>query len=167
MDAIDLETDNEVLKYLWDKIPHKMELIKLDEKYQKFIDDQDFCTTEDVDKAIDKIVEWFYDDESTYCNKLISKLMDFQGEHQEYIQDKLQSVPEVVELIVDIKNMEKANKIKQEIDNGETDDWTKVKDSDDLKLLYKQEEGQKLYTFYGEKVINAPLFNLSSILREL
>jgi hypothetical protein len=50
-------------------------------------------------------------------------------------------VPEVVELIIDLKNIDKANLIVQEIDNGDTDEWTKVKDTPELKLFYKQEEG--------------------------
>ena len=163
---MDLETDNNLLKYLWNKIDNKHDLIDLDVQYNKYVHDTVINTEEDVDSAISKIVEWFYDDEGAYCNKLIQKLQ-LSESLQEYIQGQLQSVPEVVELIIDLKNIDKANLIVQEIDNGDTDEWTKVKDTPELKLFYKQEEGQKLYTFYCEKLINAPLFNLASVMREM
>ena len=35
-----------------------------------------------------------------------------------------------------------------------------------MKIWYKQDEGRELYTFYMEKLIEAPLFNVLSILAE-
>ena len=103
---MDLETDNNLLKYLWNKIDNKHDLIDLDVQYNKYVHDTVINTEEDVDSAISKIVEWFYDDEGAYCNKLIQKLQ-LSESLQEYIQEQLQSVPEVNELIIDLKNIDK------------------------------------------------------------
>ena len=54
----------------------------------------------------------------------------------------------------------------QMVDNGETKDWKKFMDKDHVKLYYKQEGVGSLYTFYMEKIINAPLFNVISVLAE-
>ena len=44
--------------------------------------------------------------------------------------------------------------------------WNKFVNNKDLKIYYRQEDGKSLYTFYCEKLVNAPLFNLVSVLAE-
>lgn len=52
------------------------------------------------------------------------------------------------------------------LDKGESYNWKKFMDRDTIKLYYKQEGVGSLYTFYMEKIVNAPLFNLISVLAE-
>ena len=40
-------------------------------------------------------------------------------------------------------------------------------DSEDLKLYYRKDPNSNLQTFYQEKIVNAPIFDLISILREV
>lgn len=60
------------------------------------------------------------------------------------------------------ETIERVRKIK----NDEDDNWKKFANGENLKLFYKQEPGNSLYSFYGEKVIDAPIFNVLSILAE-
>ena len=73
------------------------------------------------------------------------------------------------ELIVDYANAENAIRIVEGLQNGDSqrDEWKKFKNADDFKIYYKKEPDKSLYTFYSEKVINAPVFNLIAVLREV
>mmetsp|Transcript_31737 Transcript_31737/g.48654 ORF Transcript_31737/g.48654 Transcript_31737/m.48654 type:complete len:103 (+) Transcript_31737:169-477(+) len=52
------------------------------------------------------------------------------------------------------------------IREGKTDDWHKFTNNETTKLFYKKEDGKSLYTFYCEKIVEAPIFNLISIMAE-
>ena len=54
----------------------------------------------------------------------------------------------------------------QDVKDGVHDGWSKFTNYDSLKVWYKKEEGLDLYTFYCEKLVRAPLFNLLSIIAE-
>lgn len=58
--------------------------------------------------------------------------------------------------------MARFNKIR----NNEPDDWIQLENKEQLKLKYKLQPGKSLYTFYGVKVVKAPMINLASILLE-
>lgn len=53
-----------------------------------------------------------------------------------------------------------------EIRNDNSELWTTIVDSDKLKLKYHRVEGQSAHTFYGEKIIQAPMINFKSVLLE-
>ena len=54
----------------------------------------------------------------------------------------------------------------QGIADGTDQSWTRHKDTPEVKIFYKQENGFSNMTLYMEKVIRAPLINVLAILAE-
>ena len=52
------------------------------------------------------------------------------------------------------------------IADGSDQSWTRHKDTPEVKIFYKYEDGFRNCTLYMEKVINAPLINLLAIFAE-
>lgn len=52
------------------------------------------------------------------------------------------------------------------MDNGTDQRWLRFTDYPTLKVYYRLENGRSLYTFYCEKLIQAPLFNVLSVIAE-
>lgn len=52
------------------------------------------------------------------------------------------------------------------MDEGSDKKWLKFTDYPTLKVYYRLENGRSLYTFYCEKLIQAPLFNVLSVIAE-
>jgi hypothetical protein len=50
---------------------------------------------------------------------------------------------------------------------GKDNSWNKFMNGEDLKIFYRKEEGKGIYTFYLEKMAEAPLFNVLSVISEL
>ena len=66
----------------------------------------------------------------------------------------------------DFEIYEKSIILIEKVVNDDCSDWKKFLNKDTIKLYYKQEDEKSLYTFYMEKLINAPLFNVISVLAE-
>ena len=96
-------TTKDLLSRLWSKLSNHQNLLAKDAEYQNYIDHVKLTKESDIDTAIEKFIEWFYQDELIYCNKLIRKL-ESQFTNKAYITQKLAEVPEVNELITDLKN---------------------------------------------------------------
>ena len=54
----------------------------------------------------------------------------------------------------------------QGISEGRDQSWIRHKDTPEVKIYYKLEEGLKNCTLYMEKVIQAPLINLLAVFAE-
>ena len=129
-------------------------------------------TAADVEEAFSKFLEWFYEDESDYTSQLIDKLEKFieDSEYPEEIREmvklKLEKSEEVKHMKADFELRDQALDIIGKVKAGVDDSWRKFTNYDSLKVWYKREEGLGLYTFYCEKLVRAPLFNLLSIIAE-
>ena len=78
----------------------------------------------------------------------------------------LNTVEEVIELKSDLEvRTHSLNMIKQ-LKDGNFEGWNKFTDYPSIKVFYKKEEAHSLYTFYMEKLIKAPVFNVVSVLAE-
>lgn len=66
----------------------------------------------------------------------------------------------------DVKLRDQALDLIAQVKAGVDDSWRKFTNYDSLKVWYKREPGLGLYTFYCEKLVRAPLFNLLSIIAE-
>lgn len=53
----------------------------------------------------------------------------------------------------------------EQIKKGNTQGWKKFLDRE-TKVYYRKEDGKSLYTFYLEKIVNAPIFNLMAVIAE-
>lgn len=49
----------------------------------------------------------------------------------------------------------------REIEGGDSKEWHTILDSSNTKLKYKQEEGKNSYTFYAERTMELPWFNVA------
>lgn len=61
------------------------------------------------------------------------------------------------------------NSFREEIEaiaDGRDQSWIRHKDTEEVKIFYKLEDGLKNCTLYMEKVIRAPLINLLAIFAE-
>ena len=54
----------------------------------------------------------------------------------------------------------------QAISEGRDDSWIRHKDTPEVKIFYKLEEGLKNCTLYMEKIVRAPLINLLAVFAE-
>lgn len=61
---------------------------------------------------------------------------------------------------------EKSMNIINQLKEGNSEGWNKFTDYPSIKVYYKKDEVHSLYTFYFEKLINAPIFNVISVLAE-
>ena len=52
------------------------------------------------------------------------------------------------------------------MDEGSDKNWLKLTDYPTQKVYYRLENGRSLYTFYCEKLIKAPIFNVLSVIAE-
>ena len=52
------------------------------------------------------------------------------------------------------------------IENGSDDSWIRHKDTPEVRIFYKHEDGFRNCTLYMEKIINAPMINLLAIIAE-
>ena len=66
----------------------------------------------------------------------------------------------------DFSVFNKSVQIIEQIKKGNTQGWKKFTDRETIKVYYRKEDGKTLYTFYLEKIVNAPIFNLVSVLAE-
>ena len=71
-------------------------------------------------------------------------------------------------LKTDLETLEKSMKYNTMVRNGSYgDEWYKYIDREDMKILYRQEGNEGLYTFFLEKIVKAPLFDLLSVVAEV
>lgn len=69
----------------------------------------------------------------------------------------------------DIELLEMTRNTIGQFEAGNLDsNWVKFTDSPDLKLYFREEEGEaSLYTVYGERIINAKMFDVMAIVAEV
>lgn len=74
---------------------------------------------------------------------------------------------EVTQFIDDLKLRDVSMRMINQFRDGKVGrEWFKFTDYPTIKLYYKKEKNRNLYTFYCEKLVEAPLFNLVSIIAE-
>ena len=108
---------------------------------------------------------WFYQDKQIYAKRLLDRFEAHNEKHEENMKIISQSL-EIQELQSDFEIYQKSIILIQKVINDDVGDWKKFMNKDTIKLFYKQEDKKSLYTFYMEKSINAPLFNVISVLAE-
>lgn len=87
-------------------------------------------------------------------------------EIKEMVKARLEKCEEVEHVKADVKLREEALELISLVKAGVDESWRKFTNYDSLKVWYKREPGLGLYTFYCEKLVRAPLFNLLSIIAE-
>jgi hypothetical protein len=73
---------------------------------------------------------------------------------------------EITILKEDVVTLQDFIKTLEGIQNDTDESWTREKDTEDMKVFYKIEEGSALVTLYLEKVVKSPMINLLSLLVE-
>ena len=73
---------------------------------------------------------------------------------------------EVIELKSDLEVREHSLNIIKYLKEGNDEGWNKFTNYESIKVFYKKDEAHSLYTFYLEKLIKAPIFNVVSVLAE-
>lgn len=91
---------------------------------------------------------------------------DQNSELSKFIHKSLETSIEAQAFKSDFRVYDQALKMIEYIRNGNTDDWNKFVNGEDMKIWYKQEEGKNLYSVYCEKFIDAPIQNFLAILAE-
>jgi hypothetical protein len=96
------------------------------------------------------------------------KKLEAEENQKDYISKQINKSVEIQMMKTDLKTLERSMKYVHMVRNGSYgDEWYKYIDKEDMKILYKQDGGAGLYTFYLEKVVKAPLFDLLSVVAEV
>lgn len=116
------------------------------------------------------MIDIFYKDEARYARILLKKLEEVasgpDGELKSHAREILETNIECKTLIGDFLIYEDCLTSMGPINEGNLEGWTTFLNNEETKFFYKKEEGRPLYTFFCEKKINAPIFNVLSILAE-
>ena len=80
--------------------------------------------------------------------------------------DEFEKTEQMQLLMKDVVILQQFREEIRAIADGSDQSWTRHKDTPDVKIFYKIEDGFRNCTLYMEKVINAPLINVLAVLAE-